>query len=213
MFFDDVQWADDNSLQGLEHFAVNPDCKHVLLVVAYRKEEMHAQHSLLTTLDRIHQTGKQVQSITCNPLSLPDLQQMVADTMHCTTQQALMVATLLFQRAQGNPFFARQLLIQMHRDRLITFHAGTVYRQVAEGKAVRVLGGGEEAGATEVRGEWRFDYAAYLASNQQLTSNVLDLVRQLINRLSPIAQRLLSLAACIGTQFDADTLAVVSEMG
>ena len=210
MFFDDVQWADDNSLQGLEHFAVNPDCKHVLLVVAYRKEEMHAQHSLLTTLDRIRQAGKQVQSITCNPLSLPDLQQMVADTMHCPVQQALMVATLLFQRAEGNPFFARQLLLQMHRDRLITYHAGTTYKSPSTEK--RGVEGLKVEAAMEVRGEWRFDYAAFLASNQQLTSNVLDLVRQLINRLSPTAQRLLSLAACIGTQFDADTLAVVSEM-
>ena len=100
----------------------------------------------------------------------------------------------------------------------MTYHAATSHKQLQGAQRVvrgseKVKGwGGEGEEATEVRGEWRFDYAAYLASNQQLTSNVLDLVRQLINRLSPVAQRLLSLAACIGTQFDADSLAVVSEM-
>jgi len=64
----------------------------------------------------------------------------------------------------------------------------------------------------EVKGEWRFNNAAYLSSNQQLTSNVLELVKQLISRLSHTTQHLLSLAACIGTTFDTDTLAVVSEM-
>jgi len=46
MFLDDVQWSDDNSLSSLEQFAVNPSCANVMIVLAYRKEEMHAMHPL-----------------------------------------------------------------------------------------------------------------------------------------------------------------------
>ena len=212
MLFDDVQWADENSLQGLEHFTANPDCKHVLIILAYRKEEMHPRHSLMLTIDHMREVGKNVRTITCNPLTPADLQQMVADTMHCSLSHALTVASLLTQRADGNPFFARQLLMQMHRDRLITYHAAGSPKSALRSTTLRP--GDSALDAQQVRGEWRFNSQLYLSlsTSQQLTSNVLDLVEQLIHRLSPTAQRLLSLAACIGTQFDADTLAVVSEL-
>ena len=212
MLFDDVQWADDNSLQGLEHFTANPDCKHVLIMLAYRKEEMHPRHSLMLTLDHMRQAGKNVQSITCNPLTPADLQQMVADTLHCSLSHAQTVASLLSQRCDGNPFFARQLLLQLHRDRLITYHAAVSPKSAVRSNTLRPVEGA--ADAQQIKGEWRFNSQLYLSlsAGQQLTSNVLDLVNQLIRRLSSTAQRLLSLAACIGTQFDADTLAVVSEL-
>ena len=211
MLFDDVQWADDNSLQGLQHFTANPDCKHVLIILAYRKEEVTARHSLMNTLEHMREVGKDVRTITCAPLTLPDLQQMVADTMHCSLPHAQTVASLLSQRADGNPFFARQLLMQLHRDKLITYHAAVTPKHGAKNNNLMPVEG--TANAQQVRGEWRFNSQLYLSlpTTRQLTSNVLDLVTQLIQRLPPSAQRLLSLAACIGTQFDADTLAVVSE--
>ena len=212
MLFDDVQWADDNSLQGLEHFTANPDCKHVLIILAYRKEEVHARHSLMSTIEHMREAGKNVQTITCNPLTPTDLQQMVADTMHCSLSHAQTVASLLTQRAEGNPFFARQLLMQLHRDRLITYHGATSPKTATRSNLLRPVEGTTDA--QQIKGEWRFNSQLYLSlsTSQQLTSNVLDLVNQLIERLSSTAQRLLSLAACIGTQFDADTLAVVSEL-
>ena len=175
---------------------------------------MNPKHSLMLTIDHMREAGKNVQCITCNPLSLADLQQMVADTMHCSISHAQTVAALLGQRAEGNPFFARQLLMQMHRDRLITYHASVSPRrlQCDRTRCTRAADGAVDA--QQVKGEWRFNSQLYLSlsASQQLTSNVLDLVHQLIQRLSATAQRVLSLAACIGTQFDADTLAVVSEL-
>ena len=211
MLLDDVQWADDNSLQGLEQFTASPDCRHVLVILAYRSEEVHASHSVQLTVERMCEAVKDVRSITCTPLSLADLQQMVADTMHCSLPHAQTVASLLSQRADGNPFFARQLLMQLHRDKLITYHAAVTPKHGAKNNNIMPVEG--TANAQQVRGEWRFNSQLYLSlsASQQLTSNVLDLVNQLLQRLPPSAQRLLSLAACIGTQFDADTLAVVSE--
>ena len=196
LFLDDVQWADDESLQQLEHTVINPDWHHVLLVLAYRKEEVDAQHPLLPTIERVRAAGKRVESITCGPLSQREMQQMVTDALHCSDANAVALSTLLTQRSAGNPFFARQLLLQLQRDGFITYHS-RVGRD-----------GVDDDGA--VSGEWRFQQAAYMSSNQQLTADVLDLVRQLLHRVPSAAQRLLSLAACIGTHFDSELLGELS---
>ena len=176
-------------MQGLEHFTANPDCKHVLIILAYRKEEMHARHSLMLTLEHMREASKTVQSITCNPLTPADLQQMVADTMHCSLSHAQTVASLLSQRADGNPFFARQLLMQLHRDKLITYQAAVTPKAGVRSNNLQPVEGA--ADAQQVIGEWRFNSQLYLSlsTSQQLTSNVLDLVNQLIHRLPPTTQR------------------------
>ena len=125
MLFDDVQWADDNSLQGLEHFTASPDCKHVPIILAYRKEELHNQHPVTAMIDSMRQQGRGVQSITCSQLSQSDLQQMVADTLHCSASHAQTVAAIVHRRTVGGPFSARQLLMQLHRDGLITYHTAS----------------------------------------------------------------------------------------
>ena len=218
MFLDDVQWADENSLQALEQFSASPDCKHILIILAYRKEELHATHPVATMIDSIRQQGRQVQSITCYPMSPADLQQLVADTMHCTLSQAQTVASIVHQRTDGNPFFARQLLMQLHRDGLITYHTSPLSSTTTTNSRMALDDHQQhqqqqQQDVEEVKGEWRFSNLAYLSSSSQQANNgVLDLVRQLIERLPSSTQRLLSLAACIGTSFDADTLAVVAEM-
>ena len=214
MFLDDVQWADENSLQALEQLTANPDCKHVLIILAYRKEELHAHHSVVDMIDSLRQLGRLVLTVTCYPLSLVDLQQLVADTMHCSSSHAQTVASVIHQRTEGNPFFARQLLMQLHRDGLITYHTATPRSTPNTANVQKAVDGQAQQPqeVAEVKGEWRFSNIAYLSSSKlHVSHGVLDLVRQLIDRLPASTQRLLSLAACIGTTFDADTLAVVAE--
>ena len=187
MFFDDVQWSDEDSLEQLQLFVNSPACHHVLIILAYRAEEMHAQHPLMQLLPKLRQQpGLAMHSITCSPLSLSDLQQLVVDTLRCSPAQALVVASMLEQRTAGNPFFVRQLLLQLHRDGLIAHDPATA--------------------------AWKFDSAAFISSQQQTASSILELVQQLVRSLSPSTQQLLSLAACIGTKFDADTLALIGQL-
>ena len=138
VFYDDVQWADDISLHELAQCALHPDCQHVLIILAYREEEVDEQHPLTATLDKIKAGGKPVQAIRCGPLSQEQMQEMVVDTLHCCPANAVTLATVLAQQSHGNPFFARQLLLQLHRDKLITYNVyeeesgrGTSRRRVA----------------------------------------------------------------------------------
>ena len=210
VFYDDVQWADEDSLQGLHHAVQHADCRHVLLIAAYREEEVEEGHSLLACMDKVRATGRvsRFEALRCGPLTQQHIRDMVADTLQpCSDSTANTLSTLLAQQSKGLAFFAKQLLLQMHRNGLITYQPHV--RRMHDRSAVAMA---DETTTAAANGEWQFHIDEYLSSTDQLTSSMLELVQQLIGCLSANAQRVLSLAACIGTTFDVATLSVVSEM-
>jgi len=56
LFLDDFQWLDPASLKLLEQFVTHPDIRHLLLICAYRDNEVTACHPLMLTLDSIRKT-------------------------------------------------------------------------------------------------------------------------------------------------------------
>src|SRR6185436_13573703 len=53
LFLDDLQWLDEATLDLLEKILVEPEPQHLLLVGAYRDNEVDAAHPLLRTLSVI----------------------------------------------------------------------------------------------------------------------------------------------------------------
>ena len=211
VFYDDMQWADEDSLQGMYHAIQHTDCHNVLLIVAYREEEVDKGHSMLACLEKVRAMSsiQRFEALRCGPLTQQHIHDMVADTLQpCSDSTAITLSTVLAQQSKGLAFFAKQLLMQMHRNGLITYqsHARRMRDRLAAARA------DETAAAAAANGEWHFHIDEYLSSTDQLTLSMLELVQQLIRRLSLNAQRVLSLAACIGTTFDVATLSVVSEM-
>ncbi len=81
MFLDDLQWADSASLKLLQ--LLMQDRGHLLVLGAYRDNEVSAAHPFMLTVDEIIKSGAVVNTITLQPLSLADLNQLVADTLIC----------------------------------------------------------------------------------------------------------------------------------
>ena len=69
LFLDDLQWLDAASLELLEHLVAEPDVRHVLLIGAYRANELDPSHALVRTLERIRNAGTSVQEIALKPLA------------------------------------------------------------------------------------------------------------------------------------------------
>ena len=59
------------------------------------------------------------------------------------------------------------------------------------------------------RGGWQWNLEEI--QDREITDNVVELMTGKVNQLPPETQAVLKLAACIGNQFDLETLAVVSE--
>jgi predicted ATPase/signal transduction histidine kinase len=123
IFLDDLQWLDAATLKLLEHLITHPDVRHLLLIGAFRDNEVSASHPLMQTLDAIRGTEAVVREIVLAPLSLDDVTQFVADTLHCEHARAEPLARLMYDKTLGNPFFAIQFLTALAEEALLAFDA------------------------------------------------------------------------------------------
>jgi PAS domain S-box-containing protein len=180
IFLDDLQWADSASLQLIKLLMEGNG--YLLVLGAYRDNEVSICHPLMLTIEELKQSQASVQTITLAPLSFQDTNQLVADTLHCSIQLAQPLSTLIDRKTQGNPFFTTQFLKSLQADGEITFNFA---------------------------GYWECDIAHIQALS--LTNDVVELMVTQLQKLPLEAQEILKLAACIGNQFDLETLSIVSE--
>jgi predicted ATPase/tRNA A-37 threonylcarbamoyl transferase component Bud32 len=189
MFLDDLQWADSASLKLLQ--LLMEDRGHLLVLGAYRDNEVSAAHPFMLTVDEIVKSGAVVNTITLQPLSLADLNQLVADTLICNLSSSQPLTELIYQKTKGNPFFSTQFLKSLYEDGQIIFDP-----------PVSPLSKGGS------KGRWQCDIAQARLTH---ASDVVEFMAVQLQKLPAPTQEVLKLAACIGAQFDLDTLAIVNE--
>ncbi|OUL35809.1 hypothetical protein BV372_09460 [Nostoc sp. T09] len=185
IFLDDLQWADMASLKLLEMLISEKQISHLLLIGAYRNNEVSDTHPLMLTLEEIRNSEYQaaITTITLTALTATDLNHLFADSLSCKLEEALPLTQLIYQKTQGNPFFSIQMLKTLHAEGHITF-------------------------VPEV-GSWRYDLNQVQTLN--LTDNVVEFMVLQLQKLPHTTQNVLKLAACIGNTFDLATLAIVYE--
>jgi len=183
LFLDDLQWLDAATLDFLEDLLIQQDLTHLLVVGAYRDNEVDAEHPLTRRLSAFGRAGVPVEEIRLTPLGSGDLTHLIEDTLHCEPQRAATLAQLIHGRTAGNPFFAIQLIHALVDEGLITF----------------------EQAATR----WRWDPDAIRTTGY--TDNVVDLMVARVSRLSAATQKALQQLACIGNSAEIATLAAVLE--
>src|ERR1700720_2966987 len=77
LFLDDLQWLDAATLDFLKNLLIQPDVRHLMLIGAYRDNEVDSTHPLWRSLVAIRQTGATVRAIVLAPLAREDLGQLV----------------------------------------------------------------------------------------------------------------------------------------
>ncbi len=189
IFLDDLQWADSASLKLIELLVTDSDSKHLLIIGAYRDNEVSATHPLIATIENIAKTQVATQQLVSNiilePLHLIHVKELVADTLKGQiTDKIELLAELLFNKTQGNPFFLTQLLRALYQENLLVYDFQS--------------------------GAWQWDIE-HIQAIGITDCNVVELVARNIRKLPDAAQSALKLAACIGNQFNLEVLAVVSE--
>ena len=124
LFLDDLQWLDGATLELLEHILVQPEPQHLLLVGAYRDNEVDAAHPLMRKLSVIRESGASVLDVVLGPLECEDLTEWLSDALRCPPERTRPLARLVHEKTAGNPFFANQFLQELVEDDLITFDDG-----------------------------------------------------------------------------------------
>ena len=183
MFLDDLQWADSASLKLMQLLMSESGRGYLLLIGAYRDNEVLTAHPLMLSLAEIIKDQAIINTITLEPLSNISLNQLVADTLSCASEIAQPLTQLVYQKTQGNPFFSTQFIKALYEDGLITFDWDG--------------------------GNWQCDISAVKALS--LSDDVVEFMALQLLKLPEITQNVVKLAACIGNQFDLATLAIILE--
>src|SRR6266496_5526564 len=121
LFLDDLQWLDAATLDLLEDLLTGSDLQHLMLIGAYRDNEVTAAHPLMRKLEAIRSAGANVQEITLAPLAAEDVRQLIADALHCEPEDADQLARLVHEKTAGNPFFTNQFVSSLADEGMLVF--------------------------------------------------------------------------------------------
>jgi predicted ATPase/GAF domain-containing protein len=183
IFLDDLQWIDPASVNLMKLLLVDAYTEHMLIIGAYRENEVGPGHPLALMLDDLCNKSFRVTDIHLRPLDLPTVRRLVADTLTSDDDTVADLAASIHEKTQGNPFFVYQFMVTLKEEDLLRFDA--------------------------VAGDWQWDVERIRTAN--VTDNVVDLMVGKLRRLAPVTRQTLSLAACIGHSFDLRTLSIIGE--
>ncbi len=191
LFLDDLQWADGASLQLIETLMLAPDCNHLLLIGAYRDNEISPTHPTIVTIDHLKSKKIILHEIVLQPLQFCHVEALIKDAFGTTItlsnaaeDRIQPFVELVYNKTQGSPFFITHLLETLYGERLIYFDVKS--------------------------GQWLWDLKQIQAIGISDYS-VVELVIRTIQKLPKLTQEILILAACIGHQFSLETLAIICE--
>ncbi|MFB2916933.1 trifunctional serine/threonine-protein kinase/ATP-binding protein/sensor histidine kinase [Aerosakkonema funiforme] len=183
LFIDDLQWADSASLNLIKTIISDKDIQNLLIIGAYRDNEVDATHPLMMNLEEIKKQQIIVSLIHINNLTLSDVNALIADALSCQHSVSQPLSNLVYSKTQGNAFFTTEFLISLAAEGLLTY--------------------------SQNERRWRWDVTEIQAKN--ITENVVEFMAAKIVKLAQITQKILQLAACIGNCFDLFTLAIISQ--
>jgi len=182
LFLDDLQWADLGSIDLLQHILTQPGIRNVLVLGAYRDDEVDAFHPLTAMLAATEGAGAKVTRIPVGPLAKIHLVELVVDLFGCERSEAEPLAALLWTKTRGNPFFVSQLLGLLHERKLIRF---------------------------EMR-QWAWRWTITDIEDKEISNDLVDLVLGKLRRLPEKTLELLKIAACTGIEFTIDLISTLS---
>lgn len=184
LFLDDLQWADSASLSLIVSLIAHAKPSSVLLLGAYRDNEVPTHHPLRMALKAIEEAGGRLSECVLNPLGLEEISSMLVDTLRRPPEMVHALASLVQEKTLGNPFFARVFLESAFANGLV---------QLVDGEG------------------WHWD--SEKIRRTQPTENVIDLLASNIDSLPAKSREVLELAACVGNRFSAATLVTITETG
>jgi predicted ATPase/GAF domain-containing protein/tRNA A-37 threonylcarbamoyl transferase component Bud32 len=193
IFLDNLQWADSASLKLIELIMMDADIKYLFWIGAYRDNEINPTHPLTITLEKLRREGTIVNQIILKPLALNQVNQLIADTLNSKKEYVQPLAELVWQKTRGNPFFVNEFLKTIYSENLLVFNCSP--HSFSETENSRRYW------------QWNLKQIERIGS----TDNLVNFMIGKMQKLPKSTQEVLSLAACLGAEFDLNTISIISE--
>lgn len=181
LFIDDLQWLDTATIELIERLVSESDIRHLLLIGAYRDDEIQADHRLSQALQAMRAANLRLLEIHVAPLTRGEVTMLTADTLRTAPTVVRPLAQLIFNKTKGNPFFAVQFLKALKEEGLLAFDGETA--------------------------AWRWDLDRINAKS--ITDNVADLLAGKLTRLPVRTLAAVKHLACLGNGARLTTLTLV----
>ncbi|MCP4167280.1 MAG: serine/threonine-protein kinase PknK [Chloroflexi bacterium] len=181
LFIDDLQWIDAASLRLLKVIQSEVNRSGLLVMGAYRDNEVDTSHPLMGLLDHQEESGIPIQILKLAELEPQHVERLLADTLRAS-EGVPALGTTIYEKTHGNPFFLRRLLTSLNEEGRFQYDPDTT--------------------------SWQWDLEDI--NSEAISDNVADLLARMITQLSERTNNTLSLAACIGNSFDLPTLVLIS---
>ncbi len=182
LFLDDLHWADVPTLQLLESVLLSPDHHHLLIIGAYRTNELTSDHGLNGVCLRLGRTARAPVTLHPAALSTAQVVDLIKDSLRAPTLDCEALAAICQSRTGGNPLFLLQLLKFLQQEHYLSFD----YDQ----------------------GHWRWN-PLELAS-VGFSENVVELMVRQIRLLPAPTVELLQLAASLGHRVALEQIALIA---
>ena len=182
IFLDDLQWADGASLGLIDMLMTGSEEQCLLVLGAYRDNEVGPAHPLTIALNELTRFAAPLAALELRPLSSDHVNDLLTDTLSGPAARCRPLARLLCTKTGGNPFFLIEYLKSLHQQGLLCFEPESN------------------------RWEWSLNDIQAL----DVADNVVDLLSDKLQTLKPTTLQALKLAACVGSHFNLDLLAMVS---
>ena len=98
-----------NAQAAREAHQAHPNGQHLLLIGAYRDNEVSSHHPLMLTLSTIRKTNAMVREIQLEPLSPGDVNQLLSDALRCELAQGKAAGDAGAREDRGQPFLCRSV--------------------------------------------------------------------------------------------------------
>ncbi len=184
LFVDDLQWCDVASFDYLQTVFANPEeHSHLLLLGAYRHNEVDSSHPLAKLLERVKGDGRPIAEICLKPLEPKHCHEMVSYILDAPLSHTEALAAFLADLTEGNPLFVSESLSFLHNEDLLF---------------------------VDDELQWRWDLERIRHS--KMPSTVVALFSSKIGRLPRPTVELLETSACMGNTVAPEDLAQVSDL-
>ena len=179
MAFDDLQWANEQCLDVVSKLITDVSSRSVLFIGTYRDNELEtADHPLEETLGEIAMANVPMSTIHLGNLDPSTVNDLVSDVLHLSPRLTRPLADVLHTKTRGNPLFVKQMIKVLHEDKLLYYSAS--------------------------RRRWEWDLEGI--QEQLIADSAVELLVDMMKHYEPEGQRMLQIASCFGSSFDAATV-------
>eukprot|EP00984_Skeletonema_dohrnii_P005698 scaffold2011_cov137-Skeletonema_dohrnii-CCMP3373.AAC.1 len=175
LFIDDLQWSDTETLDLLKSIVLDEEIPSLLIVGAYREDEVPDHHPLAFHIRELEQMKVSITTIKIGNLSVDYAIPLVAEAlgMEDDDNKVKSLAETIHRKTEGNPFFMLMFLMSLRDEKLIQYNFGAM--------------------------KWTWDDDA--VKSKIVTENVASVLVNKMNRLQEETKIMLMVASCLGANF------------